>query len=81
MPRTSITGVVNDRIRPYFVVLLDARITTVSRRVVYDHRFTSFFFVYGRMRSQILNLGGNVKINRRPSESLSIKVMESSEND
>jgi hypothetical protein len=55
-PRTSITRVVNDRIRrrmrsytvvygvnydrirPYFVVLLDARITTVSRRVVCDHR-------------------------------------------
>jgi len=35
-PRTSITGAVNDRIRSYFVVLLDARITTVSRRVVYD---------------------------------------------
>jgi hypothetical protein len=31
-------GVTYDRIRSYFVVLLDARITTVSRRVVYNHR-------------------------------------------
>jgi hypothetical protein len=33
---TVVYGVTYDRIRSYFVILLDARITTVSRRVVYD---------------------------------------------
>ena len=79
LPRTTITIVVNDRIRrrkrsytvvhstkhdrirSYFVVLLDTRITTVYRRVVYDeirriydHRTRSYPVVYNVVCHRIL---------------------------
>jgi hypothetical protein len=51
---TVVYGVNYDRIRPYFVVLLDARITTVSRRVVYDHRIRSLYTtVHCRIRHRL----------------------------
>ncbi len=55
--RTSFTtGVWNGRIRRSYKDVVH-RIRSPYTIVVYDHRFTPFFFVYGRIRSQILDLG------------------------
>ncbi len=68
---TTSYAIVYDRIRWYFVVLLDARITTVSRRVVYAavcHRIRTSFSLM--KRSNFLLLPPQSSPSSTPSPSL-----------